>query len=310
MAIYTTQTISGYNASPPSDDGAAETQNEATWSGIKTKIGDPVRVLAQDINTQLITSFATTETRLGNLVDSFNYTGALCPHNNLKVEQTSSTSITVTADKLALASTSDVQDIVESVSETITITTAGASGLDTGTEANSTWYHLFIISKDDGTVDGLMSTSATAPTMPSGYIYKGYVGACYNNSSGNIADFVQAGNLVSSGGITLVADGTATSATSLNSTLATAVPTTAQSACGYMVVASSNTTAAFKWAFVTSNSAGFVHGITGGNADTQVDGTQLAFGSYEIPMHVAQTYYYRVGATGTKVTITSSGWRF
>jgi hypothetical protein len=168
MAIYTTQTISGYNASPPSDDGAAESQNEATWSGIKTKIGDPVRTLAQDINTQLITSFATTEARLGNLVDSFNYTSALCPYKNLRLLKASASTFTVTADKLALASTSDVQFIAETVSETVDITTSGANGLDTGTEANSTWYHVFVIAKDDSTVDALISTSATAPTMPSG----------------------------------------------------------------------------------------------------------------------------------------------
>ncbi len=41
-----------------------------------------------------------------------------------------------------------------------------AGGLDTGSKANSTWYHCFAISKEDGTCDFLFSTSATAPTMP------------------------------------------------------------------------------------------------------------------------------------------------
>lgn len=68
---------------------------------------------------------------------------------------------------------------------TIDITASGANGLDTGAEANSTWYYIWVIGKDDGTVAGLFSTSSTAPTLPSGYIYKRLIGAVRNDSSGN-----------------------------------------------------------------------------------------------------------------------------
>lgn len=66
-------------------------------------------------------------------------------------------------------------------------------GLDTGTEANSTWYHVWLIQRSDtGVVDVLFSVSATAPTMPSvEYDRKRRIGAIYNNSSGNIAAFTQ-----------------------------------------------------------------------------------------------------------------------
>ena len=88
----------------------------------------------------------------------------------------------------------DAADISASTSNTIDITASGANGLDTGAEANSTWYYVYAIKKDsDSSVDGLLSTSASSPTMPGGYTYFRRVGAVYNNSSGNIEDFTQHG---------------------------------------------------------------------------------------------------------------------
>jgi hypothetical protein len=54
MAIYTSQTISGYNSSPPPDDGSQTGANRTTWSGVKTKLSDPVKTLAEAINTELV----------------------------------------------------------------------------------------------------------------------------------------------------------------------------------------------------------------------------------------------------------------
>lgn len=71
----------------------------------------------------------------------------------------------------------------------------GAGGLDTGTEAVSTWYHVFAIRRSDtGVVDVLFSTSATSPTMPTNYDAKRRIGAIYNDSSGNIVAFYQNGD--------------------------------------------------------------------------------------------------------------------
>jgi hypothetical protein len=67
----------------------------------------------------------------------------------------------------------------------------GNGGLDTGANANSTWYHCFAISKADGTSDFLFSLSATAPTMPSGFVNKRRIGSVKTDSSGNIIQFVQ-----------------------------------------------------------------------------------------------------------------------
>jgi hypothetical protein len=56
-AIYTSQSASGYNSNPPSDDGSATVTNQMKWSGVKTKLSDPVKTLAENINSQLVTSF-------------------------------------------------------------------------------------------------------------------------------------------------------------------------------------------------------------------------------------------------------------
>jgi len=53
---YTSQTQSGYNASPPPDDGSVQASNKVSWSTmVKAKIGDPVLALAQAINSALVT---------------------------------------------------------------------------------------------------------------------------------------------------------------------------------------------------------------------------------------------------------------
>jgi len=61
MAVnpYTTQSISGYNSSPPPDDGSQTTANKVTWAYHKTKIGDPIKTLAEAINTQCVSAINT-----------------------------------------------------------------------------------------------------------------------------------------------------------------------------------------------------------------------------------------------------------
>ena len=54
---YTTQSISGYNSSPPADDGTQVPANLVTWAKHKTKLGDPLKTLAEAINTALVAHF-------------------------------------------------------------------------------------------------------------------------------------------------------------------------------------------------------------------------------------------------------------
>lgn len=114
---------------------------------------------------------------------------ALTPgYSNLVVTGTSNTAFTITADALGVTDASTGQSIaLTGVSLTCTITTSGANGLDTGSEASSTWYSAWVIyNGSTGTTASLMSISATSPTLPSGYTYKRRVGWVRNDASSNL----------------------------------------------------------------------------------------------------------------------------
>jgi hypothetical protein len=71
----------------------------------------------------------------------------------------------------------------------------GNGGLDTGAIANSTWYHAHLIRRPDtGVVDVLVSLSATAPTMPTGYTQSRRIGAMKTNGSAQWTKFSQIGD--------------------------------------------------------------------------------------------------------------------
>lgn len=73
---YTPQSISGYNASPPPDDGTQIGVNQLKWSNHIQKIGDPIKTLAESINTAVNTAFATVD-------DAANLTRGLLPDERL-----------------------------------------------------------------------------------------------------------------------------------------------------------------------------------------------------------------------------------
>lgn len=95
---------------------------------------------------------------------------------NLSIKVATNTTVAVAADLVVMTDGSGLYRSA-TISATCDLGTNGAvNRLDAGTIAIDTWYHLFAIS--NGSTDGtLASTSATAPTMPSGYTYKAYIGS-------------------------------------------------------------------------------------------------------------------------------------
>lgn len=72
---------------------------------------------------------------------------------------------------------------------------SGNGGLDTGSIANSIWYHVHLIKRvDTGVVDALISTSATAPTLPTGYTLSRRIGSIQTNGSAQWVKFQQDGD--------------------------------------------------------------------------------------------------------------------
>lgn len=93
---------------------------------------------------------------------------------NLSIKVASNTTATLAADYIVVTNGTAFQTLA--FNTTINMAVNGAAGLDTGTIAAATWYAVWAIAKPDGTASSIASTSATAPTLPSGYTYKARVG--------------------------------------------------------------------------------------------------------------------------------------
>lgn len=230
--------------------------------------------------------------------------GVLCPHKNLVVAYATVTTVDIDADELILHNPSNISDqkLVTSVNLTVTITSSGANGLDTGNEGSSTWYHLYVIyNPSTTTTAGLASTSSTAPTMPSGYTYMGYVGAIYNDSGSDFLTTAQKNNRVVQEGVRDVDSGTATSPTSFTPT----IPSTATMWYGTLKVLDAANTASV---YLYGDSAGSmqlqVRGSLGGATSVNLTG------SASIPVVTSQTLWYAKDSDDTDVDIWTVGWSY
>lgn len=105
---------------------------------------------------------------------------------NLQASATGlSANVSVTADEIAVESAANAYQILRSVNLTIAGTSSGAAnGLDTGALAINSWYSVWVI-WNGTTTAGLLSLSATAPTLPSGYTHKARVGWIRTDGTGN-----------------------------------------------------------------------------------------------------------------------------
>lgn len=105
---------------------------------------------------------------------------------NLQASATGlSANVSVTADEIAVENASNAYQTLRAVNLTIAGTSSGvANGLDTGALAINTWYSVWVI-WNGTTTAGLLSLSATAPTMPSGYTHKARVGWIRTDASGS-----------------------------------------------------------------------------------------------------------------------------
>ena len=137
--------------------------------------------------------------------------------------------VTVTADEITI----EDEVIAVAVNVTADITVSGVNGLDTGAEAASTWYAVWLIyNPTTSTVASLLSTNFTSPTMPAGYTKKRRVGAVRNNSASNFFYFEQLGEEVRylEHGQTdqVIVDGVAGNTVFQTVSAATVMPTTAR----------------------------------------------------------------------------------
>jgi len=111
---------------------------------------------------------------------------------NAVTTATSNTLATFTADVLSVQGV-----ILDAVNVTANIAVSGANGLDTGSKTTNTWYAIHVITNDTSSVvAALLSLSATAPTLPSGYTRFRRVGWVRNNSSNVFNYFLSVGEVI------------------------------------------------------------------------------------------------------------------
>lgn len=89
---------------------------------------------------------------------------------------TPNTQIDIDADEVVVKSSGGNAVLLSNVNLTINAAVNGANGLDAGGLANTSWYYAYVI-WNGTTTAGLLSLSATAPTLPAGYTHKALMGS-------------------------------------------------------------------------------------------------------------------------------------
>lgn len=111
--------------------------------------------------------------------------GVVGAFRNLQVSSTGlNANVSVSVDEIVVENASNVYVTLRGVSLIIAGISVGVNALDAGTIATSTWYSVWVI-YNGTTVAGLLSTSATSPTLPSGYTYKARVGWIRTDGTAN-----------------------------------------------------------------------------------------------------------------------------
>lgn len=95
-----------------------------------------------------------------------------------------SATVTYSADEIIVENSANQYQTLRAVNITPSVALSGANGLDTGVSAASTWYSVWVI-WNGSTIAGLLSLSATAPTMPAGYTHKARVGWIRTDATAN-----------------------------------------------------------------------------------------------------------------------------
>jgi hypothetical protein len=126
---FASPTLSGYNASPPPDDGSAAEANRVTWAKSKTKLGDPLKTYADAIKAAVSTAFGS---RLLNAVNEQTSTYTVQTSDAGKVVKCTGT-FTVTLPALATVDTGWPVVIWNAGTGTITVDGDGSETINGAT---------------------------------------------------------------------------------------------------------------------------------------------------------------------------------
>ena len=133
-----------------------------------------------------------------NNMDDDSARGKKVTQTGCKFSYTDAATITMTPNghdskaTVIVKSGNNLKTVILSAALTCALSTSGAGGLDTGSEANSKGYYVFLITNPRGQSPKLLcSLSETNPTLPSGYTFCSTpIWFISNDSSGNIREFI------------------------------------------------------------------------------------------------------------------------
>lgn len=124
--LYTSTTVSGYNANPPPDDGTTVASNLMTWAGVKSKIGDPLNTFAGSVDGNITTAFGKTLDGAASVGTAINYAMTAADQGRLIVAQ--APGITITTPDAATVKFPFAFAVSNQSSGTITIAANSAGG--------------------------------------------------------------------------------------------------------------------------------------------------------------------------------------
>lgn len=185
--------------------------------------------------------------------------------------------------------------LLTDVSVAITMGTAGLNSLDTGSEAPSAWYYIWVVS--DGTnVAGLFSTSFESCATIGAYAYKAPVGAVYNDASSNFRLTHGTGNgRIEQADVVAYSGGPGTGWAAIS--LSTSVPPVAVRAYGRGTTTGNNNNAVQLSPEAGASGPGLRHLAINTLGLYGLVGTQYDGSSFDIPIVEAQTIYRRATST-------------
>ncbi len=181
-----------------------------------------------------------TDALLLNSNGSMNTPAVTSAAKRLRISTTGTdATVSISADELVVSNGSGVYKVLTSVSLSPSTAVSGANGVDSGAAALNTWYAVWVI-WNGATAAGLLSTSSTSPTLPSGYTFKARVGWIRTDGSAQKYPFsmmqvgrharwvlVNSGNTLAYPTLTYGVQGNIVTPTFVTASIAHCVPTTA-----------------------------------------------------------------------------------
>jgi hypothetical protein len=175
--------IAFWNATTTYASGNMVTYSNDAWLCMTGNINSAPTLLNSNwVKASTATDIATVNTTIVSLFG--NPTGG-------NPTRTSDTTITLPAG--LMAKTTDGLDVIKLTSNSVVdISVNGLiNRLDTGTVTNDTWYYVWLLKNPTtDTMGGLLSLSATTPTLPSGFSKKAFLGFAIRYRNSKIFPFV------------------------------------------------------------------------------------------------------------------------